>query len=358
VADALSRIPTEELFTFDEDAYFPLNLQLIAANQATDAQLQEALVKQPPKYEDEIREGTKLYVQVNTAAIYVPASLCTPILQWHHTTLLHPGIKRMQATLKEHFYWPGVDADIDSLVRTCPTCQKCKLTAVKNFGKSPLPTNNKLTPWEEVHINLIGPWDVCYNSTFIPGKGTIEKIQALTIIDKATGCPEFVAIQNKSSYHIAILFDSEWLCHYPRPARVAYDNGIEFVSHKFQEMLERYGIKSVATTVRNPKSNGVIERVHLTMGNMLRTMTFSRTDWFQDMQRALDAVAWAICTSITPNIKHSPCHIVFNHDMIFHHAVKVDWDIIHNERQKLVAASNQKGIKLVIINNTHQVFKY
>jgi hypothetical protein len=28
--------------------------------------------------------------------------------------------------------------------------------------------------------------------------------------------------------------------------------------------------------------------------------------------------------------------------MIFHRAVKVDWDIIHNKRQKLVAASNQK----------------
>jgi hypothetical protein len=50
-----------------------------------------------------------------------------------------------------------------------------------------------------------------YNSTAIPGKGTIQKIQALTIIDKATGWPEFIAIQNKTSCHIAILFGSEWL---------------------------------------------------------------------------------------------------------------------------------------------------
>jgi len=43
---------------------------------------------------------------------------------------------------------------------------------------------------------------------------------------------------------------------------------------EFQELQESYGIKPVATTVKSPRSNGVIERVHLTMGNMLRTMTF------------------------------------------------------------------------------------
>ncbi len=34
--------------------------------------------------------------------------------------------------------------------------------------------------------------------------------------------------------------------------------------------------------------------------------------------------------------------MAFNQDMIFRRAVKVDWNIIHNERQKLVAASNYK----------------
>ena len=200
----------------------------------------------------------------------------------------------MQATVKENFYWPGMDATIDAVVRACAVCQKCKITAVKKYGKIPLPTHRNYAPWEEIHVDLIGPWDVRYNSTSVPGKTTIEKIQALTIIDKATGWPEFVAICNKTSYHIAILFNSTWLCHYPRLARVIYDNGTEFTGQDFQELLDSYGIKAVSTTVRNPKSKGVIERVHLTMGDMLRTMTFSGTDWFADMQRALDAVAWAV----------------------------------------------------------------
>ncbi len=118
----------------------------------------------------------------------------------------------MQVTLKEHFYWPGIDAAIESLVCTCEHCQKCKLTAVKKYGKIPLPSISDLKPWEEIHVDLIGPWDVHYNSTSIPGKGTVEKIRALTMIDKATGWREFAAIIHKTSYHIAILFGSVWLC--------------------------------------------------------------------------------------------------------------------------------------------------
>jgi len=61
----------------------------------------------------------------------------------------------------------------------------------------------------------------------VPGKSTIEKIYALTAINKATGWPECTAILNKTSYHVALLFNSTWLCCYPHPARVVCDNGTE-----------------------------------------------------------------------------------------------------------------------------------
>jgi hypothetical protein len=292
VADAFSRLPTEELFQFDENEDFPLNLPLLADSQTRDEYLQHVLAKQPDKFVHSFREGSSLYVKKDTAAIYVPATRRPAILQWYHTTLQHPGIKRMQATLRENFYWPGMDAAVEHLVHTCATCQKCKLTAVKKYGKIPSPTNQHIGAWEEVHVDLIGPWDVRYNSSGIPGRSIIEKIHAL----------EFLAIQNKTSHHVALRFDGEWLCCFPRPARVIFDNETEFTGSELQELLSSYGIKPVPTTVRNPRSNGVIERVHLTMGDMLQTMTFSGSDWFADMQCALDAVAWAICTMVNPNI--------------------------------------------------------
>jgi hypothetical protein len=78
------------------------------------------------------------------------------------------------------------------------------------------------------------------------------------------------------------------------------------------------------------------------MGNMLCTMTFSGSDWSADMQRALDAIAWAVCTTINPTIKHSPCHLAFNQDMIFRHAVQINWDAIRHKRQILMPSPMQK----------------
>jgi hypothetical protein len=81
------------------------------------------------------------------------------------------------------------------------------------------------------------------------------------------------------------------------------------------------------------------------MGDMLHTMTFMGADWVADMQWALEAVAWAVQIMINPLIKHLPCHLAFNQDMIFWLAVQIDWNNIHKEHQKSAVASNEKENK-------------
>ena len=70
------------------------------------------------------------------------------------------------------------------------------------------------------------------------------------------------------------------------------DNGGEFVGREFQELLSSYGIKHEPTTNLNPRSNGVKERMHLTMTDMLRTIKFKVTDakegtWRTEVDAAL-----------------------------------------------------------------------
>ena len=58
VADALSRLPTQELFLFDDtgDAEFPLNLRLIADHQHSDDYLQTQLRANSKKFIIIVRE--------------------------------------------------------------------------------------------------------------------------------------------------------------------------------------------------------------------------------------------------------------------------------------------------------------
>ncbi len=127
-----------------------------------------------------------------------------------------------------------------------------------------------------------------------------------------------------------------------------FDNGGEFTGGAFQELLHSYGIQPVPTTVRNPKSNGVIERSHLTMADMLRTISFVGDDWLIEAQRTLDAVAWAIRTTVNLDLRYSPCHLAFSQDMLFRKAVLIDWNHVHRIRENQAIASNIKENKCCI----------
>ena len=127
-----------------------------------------------------------------------------------------------------------------------------KLTGVKKYGKIPLSddNDNDLIPFHTVQVDMIGPWSVRFS---MAGKIVKRDLQVLIIIDRATTCPEFVPTKMKESIEISEVFDSQWLCRYPRPVRVIHDNGNEFIGMEFQQMLSSYGIRSVATSVKNPR---------------------------------------------------------------------------------------------------------
>jgi len=148
-----------------------------------------------------------------------PQTLCPQYLQYHLRTSLTtpctPAVVPYQSIApwyqihashsKRIFLLARYQRSHRKVVHTCDICQKCKITAVEKYGKIPLPKHTNLAPWEELHVDLIGPWDVRYNLTDSPGKTVIEKLHALTIIDKATAWPEFIAILNKTSQNIALL---------------------------------------------------------------------------------------------------------------------------------------------------------
>ena len=96
------------------------------------------------------------------------------------------------------------------------------------------------------------------------------RIWALTIIDEGSSWPEIVAITNKNAEKIATLVDDVWFARYPRPMYCIHNNGDEFIGSGFQEFLDSYGVKSKPTTMKNSQSNGLHERMHLVICEMLR----------------------------------------------------------------------------------------
>ncbi len=77
-----------------------------------------------------------------------------------------------------------------------------------------------IAPWEEVAINLIGPWKVKVN-------GQQVKFDALTCIDMALNLVKPSRVDNKTAKHIRDKFTQSWLCQYPCPVQCLRDKGGE-----------------------------------------------------------------------------------------------------------------------------------
>ena len=94
----------------------------------------------------------------------------------------------------------------------------------------------------------------------------------MTFINPVTGWFEIVEVppNDKLSARVSQLFNQTWLCRYPRPKRARFDNGSEF-KRDFIPLLEDFAIKPKPTSIKNPQSNEIVERVHQVVGDILRT---------------------------------------------------------------------------------------
>ena len=90
------------------------------------------------------------------------------------------------------------------------------------------------------------------------------------MIDPATGWFEIVDVPKIDSSHCVDAFDDTWLSRHPRPEFLGHDNGSEFKA-VFKEMVENYGVNKKPNTAFNPQANGIVERVHQVLNDMLRT---------------------------------------------------------------------------------------
>ena len=115
-----------------------------------------------------------------------------------------------------------------------------------------------------------------------------------------------------------------------------HDNGGEFDGQEFQELLQSYGIRSKPTTVKNPQGNGMHERAHLLIAEMLRTQTIeveSTTNMQNEIRRTLQSVAFAIRTATSSVTNFAPSHCIFGRDMIMHEKELVKWHELWERRK-------------------------
>ena len=331
----------EAMLNYPVDIHvFPLDFGTIRQAQQHDPALLALLTQENFAYQEYY--GTQLICRQGTNQqwrIVTPDALIQDTIEWYHILLAHCGITRMLATIGTHLYFRNMKTRIEAFVQTCDVCQRHKQPG-QPYGHLP-PRNDIAVPWEEVAVDLIGPWKIN-----LPDIGEL-RFHALTIIDTTTTISEMVRLDNKTSQHVAMLFENTWQSRYPRPLRVIHDPGTEFIGIAFQSMLNINGIHPVPTTTKNPQANAVCERMHSPVGDMLRTILSTHpprdvAEAYEIVDSALASAQFAIRAAIHRTLQISPGALVFQRDMLLPIPIIADCNVLRNRRQTLIDENNRR----------------
>ena len=133
------------------------------------------------------------------------------------------------------------------------------------------------------------------------------------------------------------------LTRYPWPDKIIYDRGTEFKAEFAKMLQEDYLVIPRPISTRNPQANSIVERVHQTIGNMLRTFSIQSNTGLDEKDPwsgILAAVAFAVRATVHTTTQASPSQLVFGRDAMYPINHQAKWTYIKDRKQKLILTNN------------------
>ena len=230
--------------------------------------------------------------------IAVPTSFRPRILHLAHEGSGHMGVKKCHSLISAKFIWPGMGKDISLHCKSCQVCQKCSKNGPR---KAPLVIQPLYSiPFECCAFDIVGP---------LPkARGGYEYI--LTYICLATRWQEAIPLRGVSARQVAGAMVQIWT-RTDIPKRVLTDCGPQFVSDLFKRVCKIFNIDKITTTPYHPECNGVLERMHGTLGSILTKARAEGLQWPDVLPMALHALRRM------PNRStgFAPCELVYGRMM-------------------------------------------
>ena len=94
------------------------------------------------------------------------------------------------------------------------------------------------------------------------------------------------------------------------PKSVQSDQGSNFMSGIFQQVMHKLGIKQYRSSAYHPESQGALEGFHHTLTNMIRSYCF---DIEKDWDEGIHLLLFAVRESVQGSLGFSPFELVFGH---------------------------------------------
>ena len=164
------------------------------------------------------------------------------------------------------------------------------------------------------------------------------------MIDPATGWFEMKEVPNKRADEIANIVEQTWFTRYAWPNQIIFDRGSKFMAEFALACKNEYGLTTRPITARNPQANSIIERVHQTLGNIIRTMELYKQnlDDINPFGGILAATMFAIRSTYNTTTQATAMQLVFGRNGIFNIPFKASWDVIRQRKQEIINKNNER----------------
>ena len=234
--------------------------------------------------------------------LVIPGSLKHIVLNQLHNQSGHLGVQKTLGKVKEHYYWPGYEADVTAWIQGCRQCQKKK--PPHQSQQAPLDTITSNYPFEKLSWDIMGP---------LPLSSTGNHY-IVVITDLFSKWVEAFPVKATDTETLATLMVNEVICRFGVTHYIHSDQGANLTSNLMAAICRCLGMEQTHTSAYHPQGNGQVERFNRTLESMLAMVVNDhQTDWDLHLPRVLFAYHTAIHDAIgfSPFTSHLAAHPLY-----------------------------------------------
>ena len=179
--------------------------------------------------------------------IIIPSDCRDDVLEKLHEG--HFGIDRTKLRARDSVYWPQINQDIETLVKSC---EKCQEFSKRNNRDPDIPREIPLVPWSLLEMDLF----------------TLDDQTFLLVVDVTSRFPVVRILSSETANSVINALKGIY-CDFGLPRRVLTDNGPCFKSQKYIEFHEKLGISVEKSSAYNHQSVGSVERMVKTIKQIM-----------------------------------------------------------------------------------------
>lgn len=215
--------------------------------------------------------------------LVLPEKYKATVLKELHDDMGHQEVDRTTSLVRERFFWPHMQQDIEHYVARSCSCLKQKKPSRE--ARAPLTNIVKTQPFELVSIDFLH-LDKC--------AGGYEYI--LIIIDHFSRFAQAYATTSKSAKTVADKLFNDYAFKFGFPQRIHHDQGGEFQNQLLAQLKQTSGVLGSRTTPYHPEGNGQVERFNRTLIQMLTTLTEKeKSNWKDSLNKLIFAYNCTRC---------------------------------------------------------------